>query len=96
MKVSGQIHAPVALSPGKQPPVPTVLTAGWAPEPVRTLWRLEKKTFALPVIEPRLLGSPARNLFDIHTGLSRLLQADNISTNPYININRDIPLAGFL
>jgi hypothetical protein len=28
-----QLHAPVALSPRKEPPVPTGQKAGWAPEP---------------------------------------------------------------
>jgi hypothetical protein len=32
--VSGQRHAPAALSPGKDP-VPIVQEAGWAPGPVR-------------------------------------------------------------
>jgi hypothetical protein len=43
--VSGQHHAPGALYPrGKDPPVPIVQEAGWAPEPV---WkqRLEEKSF---------------------------------------------------
>jgi hypothetical protein len=31
-EVSGQLHAPAALLPGKKPQVPI----GWAPEPVRT------------------------------------------------------------
>jgi hypothetical protein len=34
MEVSGQRRAPAALPPGKE--------AGWAPEPVWTLWRREK------------------------------------------------------
>jgi hypothetical protein len=34
-----------ALPPGKQPPVPSVQEAGWAPEPVWTQ-RLEEKSFA--------------------------------------------------
>jgi hypothetical protein len=32
-----------ALPPWKEPPVPTVQEAGWAPEPVWT-WRLEEKS----------------------------------------------------
>jgi hypothetical protein len=43
MGVSGQRHAPAALYPwGKNPPVPIVQEAGWAPEPVWTQ-RLQKK-----------------------------------------------------
>jgi hypothetical protein len=37
MGVSGQRHAPAALYPrGKDPAVPIVQEAGWAPEPVWT------------------------------------------------------------
>jgi hypothetical protein len=35
--VSGQLHAPAAFAPGKEPPVPIGYEAGWAPEPVWTL-----------------------------------------------------------
>jgi hypothetical protein len=46
MGVSGQHHAPAALYPRvKDPPVPTVQEAGWAPEPVWT-HRIEKKSSA--------------------------------------------------
>jgi hypothetical protein len=46
MGVSGQHHAPAALYPrGKDPPVPIVQEAGWAPEPVWTQ-RLEEKSVA--------------------------------------------------
>jgi hypothetical protein len=31
MELSGQLHAPVALLPGKDPPVLIVYEAGWAP-----------------------------------------------------------------
>jgi hypothetical protein len=39
--VSGQLHAPAALPPEKEPPVPIGYEAGWAPEPVWTTWRRE-------------------------------------------------------
>jgi hypothetical protein len=42
MEVSGQLHAPAALFPGEQPPVPIVYEAGKAQEPVWRLWRREK------------------------------------------------------
>jgi hypothetical protein len=57
MGVSGQHHAPAALYPrGKDPPVPIVQEAGWAPEPVWTQ-RLEEKSFApagdqTPIVQP--------------------------------------------
>jgi hypothetical protein len=42
MEVSGQFHTPAALPPEKQHPLPTGQEAGWAPEPVWTLWKGEK------------------------------------------------------
>jgi hypothetical protein len=42
--VSSQLHAPAALLPGKEPPVPTGWEAGWAPEPVSGRGG-EKKTY---------------------------------------------------
>jgi hypothetical protein len=38
MEVSGQLHAPAALSPGKEPLVPIGKEAGWAPELFWTRW----------------------------------------------------------
>jgi hypothetical protein len=38
----GQLHAPSALSPGKEPPVTTGQGAGWAPQPI---WK-KGKSFA--------------------------------------------------
>jgi hypothetical protein len=34
MEVSGQLHTPADLPPGKEPPVPTGQEVGWAPESV--------------------------------------------------------------
>jgi hypothetical protein len=42
MVVSGQLHASIALPPGKKPLVPTRWEAGWAIEPVWMLWSREK------------------------------------------------------
>jgi len=40
MEVSGQLHAPAALPPGKEPMVPIGWGARWAPEPFWTRrWR---------------------------------------------------------
>jgi hypothetical protein len=46
LEVCGQLHAPAALPPGKEPPVPIGQEAGCAPEPVWTLWRREKSCTA--------------------------------------------------
>jgi hypothetical protein len=42
MEVSGQLHAPAALPPGKETLVPTGQEAGWAPEPFWTRWCRDK------------------------------------------------------
>jgi hypothetical protein len=41
LKVSGQLNAPAALTPEKEPPVYIGQEAGWTPEPVWTTWRRE-------------------------------------------------------
>jgi hypothetical protein len=41
LEVSGQLHSQAALPPGEEPPVPIGQEAGWAPEPVWTMWRRE-------------------------------------------------------
>jgi hypothetical protein len=46
MEVSGQLHAPAALSPGKEPQVPIGEEAGWSPEPGLIL-SLELKLWVL-------------------------------------------------
>jgi hypothetical protein len=42
MEVNGQLQAIAALTPGIGLPVPIGEEAGWAPEPVWTLWRRGK------------------------------------------------------
>jgi hypothetical protein len=37
--VSGQLHAPAALPPGKEPPIYNGKEAVWTAEPVWTTWR---------------------------------------------------------
>jgi hypothetical protein len=39
---SGQLHAPTALPPEKEPPIPIGKEAGWTPESVWMLRRREK------------------------------------------------------
>jgi hypothetical protein len=58
MEVNGQLHAPAALHPGKQPLVTTELEAGWAPEQVWTRWWREKFPAAA---ETRTSDHPARS-----------------------------------
>jgi hypothetical protein len=53
MEVSGELDAPAALPPGEEP---TGQEAGWAPEPVWTLWRRETSLVLAgtktPVVQP--------------------------------------------
>jgi hypothetical protein len=55
MEVSGQLHAPAALTLGKEPPVSIGQEAAWAPGPVWTTWR---KFLTLPGQELLPLGTP--------------------------------------
>jgi len=51
--VVGQIHAPVALLPGKEPQLSIGQGSVWASEPVWTLWWRKKQSLLLSGIEPR-------------------------------------------
>jgi hypothetical protein len=71
MEVSGQLHAPAALPPGKDHPVPIWWKAGWAPEPIWTQqWRREKFPAHAGTRTP-IVQSPYR-LVTILAELSRL------------------------
>jgi hypothetical protein len=61
MKVSGQLHAPAALLPGKEP-----FALG---TPYRRSWRceVEKNLLSLPINEPRLLGRSTNSLISVLT-----------------------------
>jgi hypothetical protein len=50
MEVRGQLYVSVALTLAKETQVTTGYEAGWAPEPVWTLWW--KKKFPAPFIQP--------------------------------------------
>jgi hypothetical protein len=54
--VSGQLHAPVALPPEKEPLVPIGYETGWIPEPVE-----KRKFLILPGLELRTLRGPAHS-----------------------------------
>jgi hypothetical protein len=62
MGVSGQRHAPAALHP-KDPPVPIGQEAGWASEPVWTLW-LEEILFASAGDRTPVVQSVVRHYID--------------------------------
>jgi hypothetical protein len=68
MEKNVQLHAPAALYPGKEPPVPICLETGHAPEPVWTRWQ---KKVSTPV-ENRNFGRPTRSLATVLTQLTRL------------------------
>jgi hypothetical protein len=71
MEVSGQLHAPAALPPGKDPPVPNGQEAGWAPESFWTQLRRDKKKHYCPCRELNH-DRPARILVSALTELSQL------------------------
>jgi hypothetical protein len=59
MKVSGQLHVPTALLPGKESRVPTGQDAGRVPVPVWTRWWREEfaasagnRTIDHPIVQP--------------------------------------------
>jgi hypothetical protein len=54
MEVSGQLNAPTALLPKKEPPVPTELEAGRAPEPVWTRLRRQHKCLFKMIMKEHL------------------------------------------
>jgi hypothetical protein len=58
MEMSGQLHSPAALFPGKESMVPIGQEAGWTPEPVWTRWWREK--FSVPT-RTRTPDHPARS-----------------------------------
>jgi hypothetical protein len=59
MEVSGQLHVPDALLPGKEPLVPIWQEVGWASEPV---WcgGEEKNSQPLPGLEPPIIQPVAQ------------------------------------
>jgi hypothetical protein len=66
MEVSGQLHAPAALPPGKWHPVHISHEAGWAPEPVCTLLRREKSYPAVNrtrAVQPVAIPTPQLSLY---------------------------------
>jgi hypothetical protein len=63
MEGSGQLHAPAALSPGKELPVPIGYETGWAPEPIWTRCSCRELNSS----------RPARRIISILTELPRLL-----------------------
>jgi hypothetical protein len=88
MDVSGQLHVPTVLPPGKEPLVPTGYEAGWVPEPFWTCWWSEK--FPAPTgnrtLQPRSSGS---YLVAIPTELSRLVYCKYKSISvTYITLQR--------
>jgi hypothetical protein len=68
--VSGQLHAPAALPPAKEPRVPIGEEAGWAPEPVWVWWKIVK--FPAPAGN-RTLDRPVRSLVAIPTVPLRMM-----------------------
>jgi hypothetical protein len=60
MEVSGQLHTPAALPPGKEPLVPTEQEAEWAPEMVWTRGEEQENSEPLPGLEPPIIQPVAQ------------------------------------
>jgi hypothetical protein len=87
MEGNDQLHAPVALLPAKQPPLPIVQEDRWVPDPVSFM---EKKYAFLPEIEHRFLSRPTRSLVTITTELPRLpAERDGTKINSYCALRYD-------
>jgi len=65
MQMSGQLHVPAALSPGKYLMVPTGWEVEWAPETVWTRWRGEKNPC---LFRESKFGRRAQNLASVIFG----------------------------
>jgi hypothetical protein len=61
MEVSGQLHAPASLSPGREVSYTCDKKAGWAPDPVWALWRGEE--YLAPVRNSTPAVQPAAHHF---------------------------------
>jgi hypothetical protein len=66
MVVSGHLHNPTVLPPGKQTPVYIGYEVGWASKPIWMLWRGEKS------LSPDRNRTPFVQLVAVPTKLSRL------------------------
>jgi hypothetical protein len=65
MEVSGQFHAPAAVSPGKEPQVPIGQEPGCAPESIWTLFSREKSLTPARNSAVRPVTRPTISLLDI-------------------------------
>jgi hypothetical protein len=64
MEVSGQLYVPAALPPKKEHLLSIGQEAGWAPEPVWTLWRRDKSLAPAgnrtPAVLPKHIAIPIK------------------------------------
>jgi hypothetical protein len=61
--VTGQLQAPAALPPGKEPPVHIRQEAGWAPESDWTVWKEENSCIAgnqTRAVQPVAIPTPIK------------------------------------
>jgi hypothetical protein len=70
MEVTNQLHAPTALSPGKE--LPTTHWAGDWTDPKADPDPLERSILSLPEIVPRFLGFQSRNKIALFSTLMTL------------------------
>jgi hypothetical protein len=93
MWVTGQLHPPATLPPGKELPVPIGQEVRWSPDPVWTLWSIEKclpldgnRTPAVQPVARRytgraISGVPILYRYLIITVAARLAGDVNVPTN---------------
>jgi hypothetical protein len=73
LEVSGQLHAPAALPPGKEPRVPTGYEVGWTPEPGWKTWRRENSwPYRVPNSDPSVVQPVASRYTDRATSTLQL------------------------
>jgi hypothetical protein len=87
MVVGGQLHAPVALTPGKETPLSIGLEATRAPELVWTRWRREKflpSGKSNPGVSARSLVTIVTHIYGKHVSNYFSLKRDGHMTLSYI------------
>jgi hypothetical protein len=86
MELSGQLHAPAAIHPGKYPMVLNGWEAVWAPETVWTLWKREKcltpDRNRPPAVSRRYIGSSINILIFMFNRLKYELILNNRNSVP--------------
>jgi hypothetical protein len=87
LEVSGQLHSPTTLPPGKEPSVPIGYEFGWTPQSVWTTWRREN---SWPYGDSNSNPSVVQPIASCYTGYA-LLAHNNINNNNNHNSCHALP-----